>query len=367
MFNQEVHAVLILNSIDELGPARFQSLIQTFGSANQALSAGFKSWGGIPLFNQTILKSIEKNFSLTQKRAEEDQKLIHKCNVKLHLSHMDTYPKLLKEIAHPPPVLYVQGENITSEQLAVALVGSRACSYYGEKMAWELSSGLAVAGITTVSGLARGIDTHVHKATLEAGGKTWAIIGSGLNRIYPPENRLLAEKIMTSGALISEFPMNTQPFPGNFPRRNRIIAGLTKGTVVIEGGEKSGSLITARLAAEEGRDVFAVPGPVTSSQSYAPNRLLQSGAIMVQSVSDILNGIGITPEFMADNRRKQTDVSALPKIYKQVLNYLGGEPTPKEILAQKLKTGVGELSSLLLEMEIKGLIRSGAGGNVFKT
>jgi len=202
-------------------------------------------------------------------------------------------------------------------------------------MALRLAVDLAEAGVTTVSGLARGIDTHVHKATLEAGGKTWAVVGCGLSRVYPPENRGLAELIEKSGAVVSEFPMDTRPFPANFPRRNRVIAGLSLGTVVVEGSDKSGSLITARLAAEEGRDVFAVPGSVNSVLSAAPHRLLQMGAVMVQSSGDILAEIG-----QGARGREETRGAAgreVPETYRPVLALLSEDPILKELLADRLK------------------------------
>lgn len=367
MSNQELGASLLLNAIDELGPARFHGLIRKFGSALEAFSAGFSSWHEVPMFDRSLINEIEKKLPLTRKKAEEDWKLVAANNVRIYLSHSGPYPSLLQKIAYPPPVLYVRGEDISLERPSIALVGSRRCSYYGEKMAVLLSSDLARAGITTVSGLARGIDTHVHKSTLEAGGKTWAVIGSGLCKVYPPDNIKLSQLIEKSGALISEFSMNTQPFPGNFPRRNRIIAGLTLGTVVIEGGEKSGSLITARMAAEEGRDVFAVPGPVTSDLSKAPNRLLQTGAIMVQSVEDILREMGLTSQASGVVEGPASVQPPMPAAYRALLQFLGEEPVPKETLALRLNKEANQLSSLLLEMELRGLIRCVSGGCVLKT
>jgi len=364
---QERQAALLLNSINEIGPARFQSLIKKFGSCQAALAAGIQAWSGVPFFDSRTISNVEATIDDARRGAEKDWNQAEKWGAKIYLSHLGPYPKLLAQITYPPPVLYVQGEDIAVDRPAIAMVGSRRCSYYGEKMALRIAAGLAEAGVTTVSGLARGIDTFVHQATIDGGGKTWAVIGSGLSMVYPPENKALADLIVGAGAIISEFPMATRPFPKHFPRRNRIIAGLTLGTLVIEGGEKSGSLITARLAAEEGRDVFAVPGPATSALSVAPNRLLQSGAALVQSAEDLLFEMGLPIKKGCMGPGPDPIRKDLPEPYLSLLSFLGAEPVPREFLAQRLNQEASQLSSLLLEMELKGLIRSVSGGSVLKT
>lgn len=367
MSSQEQHAALLLNSLNEIGPARIRSLLKKFGSCRAALDAGVAAWVGVPLFDDRLLASIELNMAVASKEADDDMNFALRSGVKILLSHCGPYPALLSHISYPPPVLYVLGEDISVERPAVALVGSRRCSYYGEKMAGSIAEGLAAAGVTTVSGLARGVDTIVHEATLKSGGKTWAVIGSGLAAIYPPENIALAKRVESLGAVISEFPLRTRPFPGHFPRRNRIIAGLSTATVVIEGGEKSGSLITARLAAEEGRDVLAVPGPVTSPLSAAPNRLLQSGAALVQSAGDVLIEIGILKLKTGSAGTAPTERKDMPPRYHALLDFLSAEPVPREILARRLRAEANQLSSLLFEMEMKGLIRTVTGGCVIRT
>jgi DNA processing protein len=359
----EVHATLVLNSLKEVGPARFQALIKLFGSARAALHEGVFRWKEVPFFDADLLERLEHELDQAKKWAHTEWERVQKAGIRLYLWQEGPYPRLLREIFHAPPLIYAMGEDISLERPAAALVGSRRCSYYGEKMARQLSSELSQAGVTTVSGLARGIDTHVHQATIESGGKTWAVVGCGLSNVYPPENRKLAKAIANAGAVISEFPMETLPFPANFPRRNRIIAGLSLGTVVIEGGDKSGSLITARLAAEEGRDVFAVPGPVTSSLSAAPLRLLQMGAAMVQSAEDILRELGLSSDINSSEER----VAAVEEAYRPILEILSEEPLPRELLAERLQKEPNQLSSLLLEMELKGLVRSVPGGAVIKT
>ncbi len=366
MSEKEVLASLHLNSIKDIGPARFQALMRKYSTAVSAIANGVNDWSDVPFFDGDTLSSIKNDFDAARRRAEQDFSSCAKWAVRTYLWQQGSYPALLKQIVYPPPVLYVMGDDICLPAPAIAIVGSRRCSYYGENMARRLSSDLAAAGVTTISGLARGIDTHVHHSTIQAGGKTWAVIGSGLSHQYPPENKRLAQLIAKKGAIVSEFPMATRPFPANFPRRNRIIAGLSLGTVVVEGSEKSGSLITARLAAEEGRDVFAVPGPATSELSVAPHRLLQMGAMMVERANDILQSIGL-PATAGVGKKESARSDARPGIYNDVLAFLSAEPVPKEILAQRLNKDARLLSSLLLEMELKGLIRSVPGGGVLKT
>jgi DNA processing protein len=251
---------------------------------------------------------------------------------------------------------------------AVALVGSRKCSYYGEKVARRLSADLAEAGISTVSGFARGIDSHVHDETLVHGGRTWAVLGSGLSVLYPSENKRLAERIEASGALISEFPMKTTPFPANFPRRNRIIAGLSQGTVVIEGQIKSGALITARLAADAGREVYAVPGPITSALSAGPHYLLHMGAKMVTNVDDILEEIpGLADvSHQGSGGAPGENNPGLTEEENRLLLFLGDVPVNKDVLALKIKKDPRDLAAVLLEMELRGLVRLLPGGAIVR-
>jgi len=205
----------------------------------------------------------------------------------LHLQDKD-YPENLKHIYQPPSTIYVRGELLPEDSIAVAIVGSRRATYYGLKNAQELGCKLASCGVTVVSGLARGIDTAAHKGALAAGGRTIAVLGSGLDVIYPPENKQLAEDITKSGAVISEFAPNTRPTRYNFPKRNRIISGLTLGVVIVEADKRSGSLITANFALGQGREVFALPGKIDSATSCGTHDLIKQGAKLVGSVEDII-------------------------------------------------------------------------------
>lgn len=363
----EVHASILLNVFPNLGPVRFQSLIERFGSAKGALEQGLEAWVLDPLFPADYIHQLKSCLDQAKQEAEEDYRLMVQHRVRIYMAHQGAYPRLLKHVKTAPPIIYAKGEDISVDRPSIAIVGSRRCSYYGEKMAARLSSDLASAGVGVVSGLARGIDTHAHRAAIKSNGKTWAVVGCGLSVVYPPENRTLAEEIAETGAVISEFPMKTTPFPANFPRRNRIIAGLTLGTVVVEGCETSGALITARLAAEEGRDVFAIPGPVTSALSTAPHRLLRMGAKMVESAADILE------EFAKEDRDKlltqfvPSQTSPLTRdLHQSILSLIGEEPLPRELVMERFATGTPDMPAVLLEMELMGLIKSVPGGMIIK-
>lgn len=275
------------------------------------------------------------------------------------------YPPLLKAIEDPPPVLYVKGDVEELSAPGIAVVGSRHPSTYGQVVADRLARGLVEAGITVVSGLARGIDSVVHVKTLEHGGRTLAVLGSGLSYVYPPENRPLAERISRQGALVSEFSMRTKPERLNFPLRNRIISGLSLGTVVVEAGERSGALITAQWALEQGREVFAVPGNVTAPTSRGTNHLIKMGAKLVENVEDILEEF---PHYAFGNRHPLTST---PKEFCQ------GDSTPDESrllslldptearhidwIIEQAHFPTSVVSSLLLKLELEGKVTQQPG------
>ena len=237
---------------------------------------------------------------------------------------MPHIPARLKEIDTPPIVLYIRGELTPEDSLSLSLVGSRDAKDYGRKASYRLSYQLAQRGLTVVSGLARGIDTSAHRGALEAGGRTIAVMGSGLSFIYPATNTDLAEKITVSGALISEFPMETTPKPKNFPRRNRVISGLTLGTVVVEASNRSGALITARLAGEQGREVFAVPGEIFSELSTGTHKLINNGAKLVNTIDDLLNEL---PRHAVSQIQPTASASPMPDVET--------EPSPQEPVIEK--------------------------------
>jgi DNA processing protein len=329
------------------------------------LAVGPDAWRALLLIDDESLQAIQSTWEGARRFAEAEWQAVEETKTRLYLWQEPAYPALLRQISTAPPIIYVRGQPLGDGQPALAFVGSRRSSYYGERMARQLAGDVAEAGVVVVSGLARGIDSHAHAEALARGGQTWAVLGSGLDRLYPRENKKLAEKIMESGALISEFPLATQPLPAHFPRRNRTIAGLTYGTVVVEGDEKSGSLITARLATEEGREVFAVPGPVTSSLSNGPHILIQNGAKLVRHAADILEEC---PENFRALFKPVAGVGAeAPPEYRGVLEELKSTPLSRDILTERCRIDSGKLGALITEMELRGLVRSLPGGLVQKT
>ena len=275
-----------LSSVAGVGPLIRKRLMDAMGDAGAILNSDSSRLLSVKGVGPKIVQAIQAAPS-----EEEVVRLLQDANQHgIHplLIHEPGYPRLLKQIYDPPSVLYCQGELQESDQRAIAIVGTRRATRYGIRQAESLARGLVRAGITVVSGLARGIDGAAHRAALEAGGRTIAVLGGGLMKLYPPEHRPLADDIAKQGAVLAESPPQMPPMSGSFPQRNRIISGLSLGVVVIEAAERSGALITARHAAEQGRDAFAVPGPVDSCQSLGCCRLLQEGAKLVVSVEDIL-------------------------------------------------------------------------------
>lgn len=284
---------LALAFVDGLGVRGAHKLIEHFESPQAVYMASLTALEGCGL-TAPVAQAIFAQAGL--KEAEKELQAAAKAGCRLLTYACDDYPPLLKQIPDPPTVLYVRGQAKTLSEHAVAMVGTRRPTAYGSAVAHRLACDLAQRQLVIVSGLARGIDSACHRGALEAKGKTVAVLGSGADIIYPRENRRLADKIMESGALITEFPLGTSPAPENFPIRNRIISGLTLGVVVVEGAEYSGSLITARLALEQDREVFAVPGNITSAQSFGPNHLIKQGAKLVDQWFDVVE------EFPADVR-----------------------------------------------------------------
>lgn len=273
------------------------------------------------------------------------------------------YPANLREIPAPPERLYVRGALAEDDALAIAIVGSRAATPYGLAVAERLGADLAARGVTVVSGLARGIDSAAHRGALRAGGRTIAVLGSGVDVIYPPENRPLAGEIEARGALVSQFELGTRPLAGYFPARNRVIAGLSLGVVVVEAASRSGSLITAGLAGELGREVMAVPGPLTSPQSVGAHRLIQDGAALIQGWQDV---VGQLPLWWRDRvralplTRGAAHGEPLPEDNTEaglLLRIIGEEPVGIDSIIESSGMAVGRASALLVTLEVDGRIR----------
>jgi DNA processing protein len=272
----------------------------------------------------------------------------------------ELYPARLKEIDQPPPVLYVRGSLTAEDAWAVAVVGTRRVSAYGRQVAEELAANLAGNGVTVISGLARGVDGSAHQAALKAGGRTIAVLGCGVDRIYPPEHTQLADKIIASGALLSDYPPGTPPDASNFPPRNRIISGLSMATVVVEAGETSGALITAQFAVDQGREVFAVPGNILAVQSKGTNRLIAQGAHPMLSSHDLLDVL---------NLRRVTEQREIRKIIPgndveaKLLSVLTHDPIHMDDIRNLTGLPIERVSATLVMMELKGLVRQVGGMN----
>jgi DNA processing protein len=270
------------------------------------------------------------------------------------------YPARLRLIVDPPPVLYVKGEIRNQDERAVAVVGSRSASDYGRRVARDLCRGLASLGFTVVSGMARGIDGAAHEAALNAGGRTLAVLGSGVDRAYPPEHDQLYQRISESGAVISEFPLGTGPVAFNFPVRNRLISGLSVGVVVVEATEKSGSLITASLALEQGREVFAVPGQAGASRSRGTHQLIRQGARLVETVNDIVAEIApqlSAPALGAENAARRALPQHLGSEFQKIFALFQEQPLQIDEVIESSGISPSRVSEILLELELLGYLK----------
>ena len=286
---RELEAKVALVVARKFTPLGMANLLKRFGSASAVLSAPKAEINKVPKVNRQGADALAEVIQKGDHLRELDE--CEKQGISLLQLEDKTYPQLLKRIDDPPPLLYVRGEVNEMDDLAIAIVGGRAASYYGTAQAARFARDFAVRRLTVVSGLARGIDTASHRAALEGGGRTIAVVGSGLLDIYPPENKQFAHEIAENGAVISEFPLHTPGVARNFPQRNRIISGLSLGVLVVEATRKSGSLITARMAAEQGREVFALPGKVDSELSQGPHDLIREGAHLVAEPDHVYDGL----------------------------------------------------------------------------
>ena len=394
MLSHETISLIHLNMIQGIGLKTIQVLRDVFGSAARALQATADELNEIDQLTPAMRDLLRRK--PIQYPIERELELIQEYGCQVLTLYDAAYPVSLKEIDTPPIVLYIRGELAPEDALSLSLVGSRDAKDYGRKASYRLSYQLAQRGLTIVSGLARGIDTAAHRGALEAGGRTIAVMGSGLSFIYPATNTDLAEKITESGALISEFPMETTPKPNNFPRRNRIISGLTLGTVVVEASNRSGALITARLAGEQGREVFAVPGEIFSELSTGTHRLINNGAKLVNTVDDLFNELprhalsqiqSITsgspmpavetepsPQAQPVEKRTPERASAQPPVEVEQPSQIMPPPdlTPDErtvfdaiedpsshidTIVRTTQLPIGQVSSVLLMLELKGVVQ----------
>lgn len=277
---------ILLNLVPGLGPRLTKALLEKFHSPEAVINASVQDLAQVPHLGFNTATKLFDSFKKYKTDQEIASMRIH--GVKAIVINKSDYPSSLKSIWDPPPILFLKGEILPCDDKSIAIVGSRSCTEYGKRMARKLAKGLALAGYTIVSGLARGIDAEAHRVALEASGRTIAVLAGGLSKIYPPEHAGLAADITGKGAILSEAPMLQAPLPGMFPARNRIISGLSKAIILVEAAEKSGALVTAVHASEQGRPVLALPGSVESSASGGTNSLIRKGAVLIRDVDDVL-------------------------------------------------------------------------------
>jgi DNA processing protein len=343
-----------------IGPVRFSLLLRHFGSAEAAWQASKEGLikAGIGQKQSSLVVAFQKTFAI-----EQYEERMRKGGVSYCTLQEETYPQLLKEIKNPPFVLYGRGEMqlLSGEQVTVAVVGTRKVTTYGREVTRSLVTDLALSGCVIVSGLAMGVDAVAHQSTLDAGGKTIAVLGSGVDVCTPNENRQLYDRILAGGGLIiSENPLERIPNKGSFPARNRIIAGLSQGILVTEGAEDSGSLITANDGLNNERKVFAVPGQITSSVSNGPNTLLARGAILVQSAKDILNAL----HMKTVNAKAKQHIKGDSEEEQKIIDAIHDQNMHMDELVRKTGIPTQQLSTILSFMEMKGYIVNGEGGVV---
>jgi DNA processing protein len=342
---------LALNRVRGVGPARFRLLVEYFGSAREAWEAEASDWRAMGMDERTSAAFARQRKLITPDGEMETMARLRVAALRVVDS---AYPRLLKEIPAPPPVIYVRGRLEPGDELALAVVGTRRVSAYGRTVTERLVSELAAQGVTIVSGLARGVDTCAHAAALAAGGRTIAVQGCGPDPVYPLENARLAARIVEQGAVVTEFPPETQPEAGNFPARNRIISGLSLATLVTEAPIASGALITARFAAEQGRDVFAVPGAITSPGSGGVNRLIQDGAKLIIAPEDILIELNVSQAPQEIQLREVLPADETEAALVKLLR-AAGDPQHIDDLCRASGLPTARVSGALAMMELKGL------------
>jgi DNA processing protein len=342
---------LAFNRIPGIGPKRYQAMLSYFGTLSAAWAASTGDLRTAGLDTQAVRLLTRERAGIDPDAELED---LEKQGVHALTWADPAFPARLREIDDSPPVLYLLGNLMAVDELAVAVVGTRRPTPYGRQVAEELSYQLASSRITVVSGLARGVDAIAHRAALQAGGRTLAVLACGLDMVYPPEHAKLAREIAENGAVISEQPIGTQPRGDYFPRRNRILSGLSLGVLLIEGDLKSGAMITADKGLNQNREVFAVPGSIFSPQSRGPNSLIQQGAKLVTSVEDILEELNLTT---APQQIEMKELIPATDTEASVLRHISKEPAHIDEVCRESGLPASTVSSLLAMMELKGLIR----------
>jgi len=365
MDNEERLAALRLHLVTGIGPRLFAAMVERFGSAKAASEASAADLAQVPWIGPDSAARLREGIERAEPEAELQKARAEGVTIVVRAE--PEYPLALTYLTDAPPILYVKGTIVEQDAQAIAVVGMRKCSLYGQDQAERLAGGLARVGFTIVSGLARGIDSAAHKGALAAGGRTLAVMGNGLATVYPPENHRLAEAVVERGALVTEFPMATMPAAENFPRRNRILAALALGVIVVEAGKQSGSLITARLAAELGKEVFAVPNRIDAPGAAGVHALIRDGAKLVESVADVLDefpDLGIATAAQEDAPRQAALAlkANLSPEESRLMEILDGQPTPLDVLAGRAGLEASRASGAITLLELKGLVRALPGG-----
>lgn len=362
-----LEALIGLNMIPDIGSIWLNKLLNYFGKPESILKASREKLMGVSGIGEKIALKIT---ALKKEDLDNEFALVKKYGLKIITIGAQDYPDILNNIPAPPIVLYMKGEIKQDDKSSIAIVGSRRASFYGLDCAEKFASQLANLGLTVVSGMARGIDTQAHRGALKAKGRTIAVLGSGFSHIYPSQNRELVEVISNNGAVISEFPCNVSPLPPNFPRRNRIISGLSLGVLVVEAARNSGALITADFALEQGREVFCLPGKIDSQNSFGTNELIKQGAKLVSCVEDILEELNINIKVNIQPHTKGcNEVSSNIKLQGEegvLYNLLSCSPLSIDDIIEKSKLNLCSVLNGLLGLEIKGFIRQMPGKQFVK-
>ncbi len=351
MANQDIKYWVGFSLIPGIGRVRFAQLENYFGSLEEAWKAAPANLkhAGLDSGSINAITSWQPKISL-----EAEMEKLDRYGVKVFTYHDPNYPSRLKEIYDYPPLLYVRGSLLPEDEWCLAVVGTRRATVYGRQVTEEIVADLSQSKITIVSGLARGIDSVAHHSALEAGGRTIAVFACGLDIVYPSENANLARSIIQQGAVISEYPLGTKPRAENFPRRNRIMSGLSLGVLVTEAGETSGAMITAHLALEQNREVFAIPGSILSPASSGTNHLIQEGAKLVRNYTDILEELNLTA---VARQMEIREVIPASDTESQLLKQLSAEPTHIDEVCRSSGLPISTVSSTLAMMELKGLVK----------
>lgn len=340
--------------VSGIGAVRLRRLLEYF----EGLEAAWKAGAGDLMAAGLEPKLVERTLALRKSlNLDNEMARLEKLGIKLLIQGGPEYPARLAQTEGAPPLLYCRGNLTERDDLALAVVGTRRFTSYGKEVTYRICAELAAQGITIVSGLAKGIDTFAHQAALEAGGRTVAVLGNGLDVVYPAENKALMAKIPDHGALLSEFAPGTQPEASNFPARNRIVSGMSLGVLIVEAGTKSGALITVNMANEQGRDVFAVPGNIFSKMSEGPNRLIRQGARAVTSAADILEELQLNQLPTEVEVQELKGDNEVERALLRLLNGGSGEPLHIDELGRESGLAIAVVSSTLTMMELKGTVK----------